>query len=208
MVSGVTGLRWPQSTIQRDGKARREQLTLFRKSPITRKRQSGQSLHRRQALYCLFVVVMLQSEPSFLQTLFSKSVSLRHEMVTRGTNSISISIRNFAIHRLKTNLVNSKRPLTPSFLSLSFVIVAVCFVCCCGRFLSFYHHFRLLYWSGAIKDVAHSLDPIYMSGDRRGPCGPGWDRGRTSSTDYQTIKVLPPTYYVEQGKTSSIHQGI
>ena len=56
MFSGVTGLRWPQSTIQRDGKARRERLTLFRKSPITRKRQSGQSLHRRQALYCLFVV--------------------------------------------------------------------------------------------------------------------------------------------------------
>ena len=51
------------------------------------------------------------------------------------------------------------------------------------------------------------LDPIYMSGDRRGPCGPGLDRGRTSSTDYQTIKILQ-TYYVEQGKTSSIHQGI
>ena len=139
----------PQSTIQRDGKARREQLTLFRKSPITRKRQSRQSLHRTQAaLYCLFctiVVVMLQSEPSFLQTLFSKSASLRHEMVTRGTNSISVSTQNFAVLRLKTNLVNSKRLLTPYFLSISFVIVAVCFVCCCGRFLSFLYHFRLLY---------------------------------------------------------------
>ena len=66
MVSGVTGLRWPQITIQRDGKALREQLTLFRKSPITRKQQSGQSLQDRQAaLYCLFVVVMLQCELSF-----------------------------------------------------------------------------------------------------------------------------------------------
>ena len=138
MLSGVTGLRWPQSTIQRDGKARRQQLTLFRKSPITRKRQSGQSLQDRQALYWLFEVVMLQSKPSFLQTLFSKSVSLRHEMVTRGTNSISLSIQNFALLRLKTNLVNSKRLLTPYFLSISFVIVAVCFVCCCGRFLSFF----------------------------------------------------------------------
>ena len=83
----------PQSTIQRDGKARRELLTLFRKSPITCKRQSEQSLQDRQAaLYCFFVVVMLQSEPSFLRTLFSKSVSLRHGMVTRGTNSVGISI--------------------------------------------------------------------------------------------------------------------
>ena len=44
-----------QSTIQRDGKARREQLTLFRKSPLTRKRQSGQSLHRRQACIVLSI---------------------------------------------------------------------------------------------------------------------------------------------------------
>ena len=184
MLSGVTGLRWPQSTIQRDGKARRQQLTLFRKSPITRKRQSRQSLHRTQAaLYCLFctiVVVMLQSEPSFLQTLFSKSVSLRHEMVTRGTNSISFSIQNFAVLRLKTNLVNSKRLQTPYFLSISFCPFFIISACCIDLVLLK----RLL------------LDPIYMSGDRRGPCGPGLDRGRTSSTDYQTIKILQ-TYYVE-----------
>ena len=62
--------------------------------------------------------------------------------------------------------MNSKRLLTPYFLSISFVIVAVCFVCCCGRFLSFLYHFRLLYWSGAIKEVAFRPD-IYEWGPQR-----------------------------------------
>ena len=101
--------------------------------------------------------------------------------------------------------MNSKRLLTPYFLSISFVIVAVFLFVVVEGFCPLFIISACCIDLVLLKRLR--LDPIYMSGDRRGPCGPGLDRDRTSSTDYQMIKILQ-TYYVEQGKTSSIHQGI